>query len=56
MDTLIKVIKVTKGVMEFLAFGSTMYLFFVFIPGMDEIRQDMRGGDRIISKVEEGMI
>ena len=49
-------IKVTKGGLEFLAFGSAMYLFFVFIPAMDEIREDLRRRDRTISKVEEGTI
>ena len=49
-------IKVTKGGLEFLAFGSAMYLFFFFIPAMDEIREDLRRRDRTISKVEEGTI
>ena len=33
-----------------------MYLFFVFIPVMDETRDDLRRRDRTISKVEEGTI
>ena len=45
-------IKVTKGGLEFLAFGSAMYLFFVSILAMDEIREDLRRRDRTISKVE----
>jgi len=49
-------IKVTKGALEFLAFENAMYLFFVFIPVMDETRDDLRRRDRTISKVEEGTI
>lgn len=48
--------RVTKGVVEFLAFGSVIYMFVVVKPEVEGLREDFDALDRTISKVEEEMI
>ncbi|CAL5025402.1 unnamed protein product [Urochloa decumbens] len=47
---------VTKGVVEFLAFGSVIYMFVMVKPEVEGLREDFDALERTISKVEEEII